>query len=145
MHQRCQGPFRGVRGKLGFFSRHHSRKGPHLSLRGESPSFSQVAAGNLGFLPSYDGDLKDPLVWPQVRPVSMRVARGLLGFLSSWCQALGPHLEMRPQPQAYSPLLTWILVFLCSFHRGVKPRLMWRHATLLSSRAVTVVPGFLSS
>ena len=34
-------------------------------------------------LSSYDGDLRDPLVWPQERPVSMQVARGLSGFLSS--------------------------------------------------------------
>ena len=33
-----------------------------------------------------------PLVLPQENPVSMRVARGLLGFLSSLCWVLGPHL-----------------------------------------------------
>ena len=27
---------------------------------------------------TYDGDLRDPLWWPQERPVPMRVARGLL-------------------------------------------------------------------
>ena len=27
-------------------------------------------------LSSYDGDLRDPLWWPQERPVPMRVARG---------------------------------------------------------------------
>ena len=31
-------------------------------------------------LTSYDGDLRDPLLWPQERPVPMRVARGRLGF-----------------------------------------------------------------
>ena len=39
-----------------------SGKGPHLSLRGESPGFSRVAPGNLGFLSSYDGNFRDPLV-----------------------------------------------------------------------------------
>ena len=34
------------------------------------------------FLSSYKGDLKDPLMWPQESPVSLRVARGFLGFLS---------------------------------------------------------------
>ena len=29
-------------------------------------------------LSTYDGDLRDPLWWPQERPVPMRVARGLL-------------------------------------------------------------------
>ena len=31
-------------------------------------------------LSTYDGDLRDPLWWPQERPVRMRVARGLLGL-----------------------------------------------------------------
>ena len=52
MHQACQGPFRGSRGKVRFLSRRCSRKGPHLSLKGESPGFSRVAAGNMGFLSS---------------------------------------------------------------------------------------------
>ena len=42
------------------------------------------------FLSSYDGDLRDPLMWPQERQVAMRVARGLSGFLSSRCQVLTP-------------------------------------------------------
>ena len=71
LHQGCQGLFQGSRGKVGFLSRCHCRKGPHLMLRGESPGFSRVEAGNLGFLSSYDGELRDPLVWPQESPVSM--------------------------------------------------------------------------
>ena len=31
-------------------------------------------------LSNYDGDLSDPLWWPQERPVPMRVARGPLGI-----------------------------------------------------------------
>ena len=31
-------------------------------------------------LSTYDGDLRDPLLWPQERPVPMRVARGPLGI-----------------------------------------------------------------
>ena len=31
-------------------------------------------------LSTYDGDLRDPLLWPQERPVPMRIARGPLGF-----------------------------------------------------------------
>ena len=31
-------------------------------------------------LSTYDGDLRDPLWWPQERPVRMRVARGPLGI-----------------------------------------------------------------
>ena len=32
-------------------------------------------------LSTYDGDLRDPLWWPQERPVPMRVARGPLGII----------------------------------------------------------------
>ena len=46
LRQGFQGPFRGSRGKVGFLSKLDSRKGPHLALRGESPGFSRVAAGN---------------------------------------------------------------------------------------------------
>ena len=31
-------------------------------------------------LSTFDGDLRDPLWWPQKRPVPMRVARGPLGI-----------------------------------------------------------------
>ena len=69
--QGCQGPFQGSRGRVGFVSRSRSGKGPHLALREESPGFSPVAAGNLGFLLSYDGEFSDLLVLPQEGPVSM--------------------------------------------------------------------------
>ena len=67
-------------------------------------------------------------------PVSMRVVRGLSGFLSSSCRGRGPYLDLRPEPQVSSPVLTRISGFLWSFHRGVRPRLVWRHASPLSSR-----------
>ena len=69
--QVCQGPFRGTRGKMGFLSRHHSGKSPHLTWMGEFPCFSGVVAGNLAFLSSYNGDLRDLLMLPQESPVSM--------------------------------------------------------------------------
>ena len=34
----------------------------------------------LQVLSTYDGDLRDPLWWPQERPVPMRVVRGPLGI-----------------------------------------------------------------
>ena len=58
------------------------------------------------FLSSYDGDLRDPLVWPQERPVAMRVARGLSGFLSSRCRVLSYLLEPRLEREVSSPVLT---------------------------------------
>ena len=143
--QGCQGPFRSSRGKVGFLLRCRSGKGPHLALSGESPGFSRVAAGKLGSLSSYYLDLRDTLVGPQESPVAMRVARGLLGFLCSRCLSRGPHLELRREPQGSSPELTWISGFLWSFQRGVRPLLMWRHASPLYSRAGKAVSGFLSS
>ena len=119
---------------VGFLSRRHSGKGPNLTLRGESPGFSQILAGNLGFLSSYDGDLRDPLVWPQESPVSMRVARGLgiplqslpglrsssevlaetSGFLFSADMDLGVPMEFPQGSQASSRVETWISAFLSS-------------------------------
>ena len=128
-----------------FILRCHSGKGPHIALRGEFPGCSQVVAVKSGFLLSYDGDFRDPLMWPQECPVSMRVARGLSGFLSHRCQVLGPHLELRPQTQDSPPVLIWISVFLWCSHRGVRPRLLWRYASPLSYRSVSVEAGFLSS
>ena len=144
LHPACQGPFRGSRGQVRFLSRCCSGKGLHLVWRGESFGFSRVASRNLGFLSSYDEDLREPIMLPQGSPVSMRVARGPSRFPSSMCWVLGPHLQLRPGAQCSSPLLTWISGFLRSFNRGVRLRLLWRHASLQSSRAVTVVSGFLS-
>ena len=104
---------------VGFLSRRHNGKGPHLTLRGESPDFSQVVAGNLGFLLSYDGDLRDSLVLPQESQVSMLV-RGFSVFLSSCCRVLGPHLELRLEPQVSSPVLTGISGISVEFQQGRK-------------------------
>ena len=117
---------------MGFLLRCRRGKGPHLSLNGESPGSPRLAARNLGFLSGYDRDLKNSLVWPPESPVSMRVAMALSGFLCSRCQGRGPHLKLRPEPQCSSPVLTWISRFLWSFHRGIWPRLVWRHARPLS-------------
>ena len=90
-------------------------------------------------LSTYDEDLRDPLWWPQERPVPMRVARGPLGI----------PLPTMPGPKILcgvgaghehsSPVLTWILGFFWSLPRGVSPHLEWGHARPLSSRAVAAV------
>ena len=58
---------------------------------------------------TYDGDLRDPLWWPQERPVHMRVPRDLSGFLSRRCRGLSPCVESGPEPEVSSPVLTWTL------------------------------------
>ena len=50
LHQGCQGPYQGSKGKVGFLSRRDSGNGPHLAQMGESPGLSRVAAGTWGFL-----------------------------------------------------------------------------------------------
>ena len=91
-------------------------------------------------LSSYDGDLRDPLWWPQERLVPMRVARRPLGILLP--SMLGPKTlcAVGPEPEDSSPVLTWILGYFWSLPRGVSPRPEWGHARALSSRAVAVVP-----
>ena len=82
LHQGCQGHFQDARVKVGFLLRCHSGKEPHLALKVKSPDFSRVAAGILGFLSSYNGDLRELLVLPQESPLSMR-ARGVSGDSSA--------------------------------------------------------------
>ena len=95
-------------------------------------------------LSTYDGDLRDPLWWPQKRPVPMRVARGLSGFPSRRCWGLRPCVELLPEPEDSSPVLTWILGYVCSLPMGVSPCLEEKHARALSSRAVAAVSRFPS-
>ena len=94
-------------------------------------------------LSTYDGDLRDPFWWPQERPVPMREARGplrgLSGFLSCRCWGLRPCVESVLEPDASSPVQTWILGYLWSLHRGVSPRLKRWHASAVSFRAVAAV------
>ena len=44
--------------------------------------------------------------------------RGLTGFLWSWCNGIEPHLELRKEPQASSPVLTWISGLCIQFQKG---------------------------
>ena len=50
----------------------------------------------------YDGDIRDPLWWPQERPVHMRVARGPLGIPLPF---FGAQLSL----QSSSHIHTWLL------------------------------------
>ena len=99
-------------------------------------------------LPTYDGDLRDLLWWPQERPVPLRVAQGpfggLSGFLSRRCLSLKPCVESVPETEVSSPVLTWIFGYFWSLPRGVRPRLEYGHARSLSSRAVAAVSCFPS-
>ena len=67
---------------------------------------------------------------------------GLSGFLSRRCRGIRPCVESVPEPEDSSPVLTWILGYFWSLPKGVSPRLVWRHARALSSRAVAAVSRF---
>ena len=69
---------------------------------------------------------------------------GLSGFLSRRCWRLRPCVESVLEPDESSPVLTWILGYFWSLHRGVSPRLEYGHARALSSRAVAAVSRFPS-
>ena len=97
-------------------------------------------------LSTYDGDLRDPLWWPQERPVPMRVAQEPLGSLSGFLFHRSPGLrhcvESVPEPEDSSPVPTWILGYFWSLTRAVSPRLEWGPARALSSRAVAALSRF---
>ena len=93
---------------------------------------------------TYDGDFRDPLWWPQERPVPMRVARRPLGIPLASMLGLRPCLDSVPEPEESSRVLTWILGYFWSLPRRVSPRLEWGHARALSFRAVAAVSSFPS-
>ena len=95
-------------------------------------------------LSTYDGDLRDPLWWPQESQSPCELLGGLWGFISRQCQGLRPCVESVPEPEDSSPVLTWILGYFWSLPRGVSPRLEWGHARVLSSRVVAAVSLFPS-
>ena len=95
-------------------------------------------------LSTYDMDLRDPLWWPQERPVPIELLGGLSGFLSRRCRGLRACLESVPEPEDSSPVPTWILGYFWSLPRGVSRRLQWGHSRALSSRAVAAVSRFPS-
>ena len=69
---------------------------------------------------------------------------GISGFLSCRCCGLRACVDSVPEPEDYSPVLTWNLGYFWSLPRGVSPRLEWGHARARSSRAVAAVSRFPS-
>ena len=94
-------------------------------------------------LSTYHGDLRDPLWWPQERPVPMRVPRGTLGIPLPSMPGPKTLCGVGAGPEDSSPVLTWILGYFWSLPRGVSPCLECGHALALSSRAVAAVSRIL--
>ena len=76
-----------VEGRIWFFSICGRKLGVALDLRRGTQGPACIASGKSSLFVSCEG---------------------LSGFLSSHCWVLGPHLELRLQPQDSSPVLTWI-------------------------------------
>ena len=95
-------------------------------------------------LSTNDGVLRDPLWWPQERPVPMRVARGPLGSPLPSMPGSKTLCGVGAEPEECSPVLTWTLGYFWSLPRGVSPRLKRGNARELSSRAVASVSRFPS-
>ena len=66
----------------------------------ESRGFSRVAAGSVGFLSSYNGELREPLVLPQGSPVS--IVRGSAGLLSSHGRGIRPQFALKGESRGLS-------------------------------------------
>ena len=60
-------------------------------------------------LSTYDWDLRDPLWWPQERPVPSELLGVISGFISRRCRGLRSCVEWVLEPEDSSPVLTWIL------------------------------------
>ena len=91
-------------------------------------------------LSTYDGGTSSGRLRKGQSPCEL--LRGLSGFLSRLCWALGPCVESVSEPEDSSPVLTWILGYFWSLPRGVNPRLEWGHARALSSGAVAAESHF---
>ena len=116
------------------------RNGPHLAWMGEPPGFSRVAAGALDLQRGHQG----PALVASGKARPMRVARWPLGIPLPSMPWPRPCVESVPEPEDFSPGLTWILGYFWSLPRGVSPRLEWGHARAICSRAVAAVSRFPS-
>ena len=65
-------------------------------------------------LSTYDGDLRDPLCFPQERPVPMRVVWGHLGIPLPSMLAPYTLCGVGAEPENNSPVLTWFLGYFWS-------------------------------
>ena len=121
-------------------TRRLSGNGPHLAWRGEPPVLSRVASGALDIGRGTQG----PALVASGKARPMRVALWPLGIPLPSMPWPRPCVESVPEPEDFSPVLTWILGYLWSLPRGVSPHLEGRHARALSSRAVAAVSHFPS-
>ena len=82
----------------------------------ESRGFSRVVVGSLGFLSSYDREVRKPLMLPQGNPVSIWVARGSARLLSSHGSCIGPQFSLKGETRG----LSWVAAGNIGFPRFAK-------------------------
>ena len=113
-----------IEGRISWFFSSSGRKlEVPLEIRRGAQGPAHVASGKCSVHANCEGPLRIPLQSVSVPKSSSGAKVATSGFLSSADMDLG---------------------FLWSFCKGVKPRLVWKHASLLSSRAGKAVSGFLS-
>ena len=61
--------------------------------------FFSSCGASVGFLLSYNRDLREPLVWPQGSPVSIPVAMGCTTLLLSHSREIGPQDTLKKESQ----------------------------------------------
>ena len=64
--------------------------------------FFSSCGASVGFLLSYNRDLREPLVWPQGSPVSIPVARVSAALLLSHSRGIGPQDMLTGESQSLS-------------------------------------------
>ena len=148
---------------MGFILRRCSGKGPHLVMMGKPRGFSLVVAGFSSYDVEHREPLVVPqgspisiqvvrATWELLTshcranrphlglcpetPCSSPVVTGISWLHSRFTQGVSRRLELRREPQGFSPVLMWFSGCVCHFKQGVRSRRVWRHGTLLSSRAV---------
>ena len=81
------------------------------------------------------------LEMPQQKWASCRLERRGSWIFPSFSRC-SPCVESGPEAEDSSPVLTWILGYFWSLHKGVRPRLEWGHERAISSHAVAAVSRF---
>ena len=74
----------------GLLSRPCKKRRPSAREDGGVSGVSSSCGASVGFLTRYDGELREPLMWPQGSQVSMRMERGSVSLLSSHGRGIRP-------------------------------------------------------
>ena len=120
---------------MGLLSRHSSRKGSHVALRGESPGFSRVVAANLGSFSCYSGNLRDLLVGDSEKSSLRERCEGPFRF----------PLQSLPGPRSSSGVEAGISGFLSNADMDIRVPLEFPHRSQALSHVETCKSTLLSS